>query len=48
MHIFLEKTVKNRLKAHSDLSVAKIAIKLQPLLPSCSVATRWYASLSIH
>jgi len=40
-------------KALSDLSVAelsavKIAIMLQKLLPSCSVATRWYASLSIH
>jgi len=40
------------LKAHPDLitaelSAAKIAIKLQ-LLPSCSIATCWYASLSIH
>jgi len=32
----------------AELSAAKIAIKLQQLLSSCSVATRWYASLSIH
>jgi len=30
----------------AELSVAKITIKLHQLLPSCSVATRWYASLS--
>jgi len=31
--------LKCRIKARSDLSAAKIAIKLQQLLPSCSVAT---------
>jgi len=48
----LRKPKKRSLKAHShfyvaELRAAKIAIKLQQLLPSCSVATRWYASLSV-